>query len=306
MRQAIKAGRPYAVAFVDIRMPPGWDGVETIKHIWQIAPDLQVVICTAYLDYSWKTIIENLGESDNLVTLKKPFDDIEVLQLVHALAKKWGLDRQVKCRIEQLAGWVNLRTQELQTANVRLERENAEHKETEKALRLSEERFSKAFRSNPLPMLIYSLSNEQCLDANAQFLTMLDFPPQEVIGRSLAQLRVLPDETRWFKMREQLQRFRSVRNWEYAFRTRSGAIRHTLLWAELIEVAAEPCVLLIVEDVTERRVWKNNCTRPRKWRPWGNWRPASPTISTTSSPWSKDTWNCCWRPTTLSCRQPIP
>jgi len=253
VRQAVKAGRPYAVAFVDIRMPPGWDGVETIKHIWQVAPDLQVVICTAYSDYSWRTIIENLGESDNLVILKKPFDNIEVLQLAHALAKKWGLDRQVKCRIEQLAGWVNLRTQELQAANVRLERENAQHQETEKALRLSEERFSKAFRSNPLPMLIYSLSNEQCLDANAQFLTMLDFPPPDVIGRSLAELQVLPDEARWSRMREQLQRFRSARNWEYAFRTRSGALRQTLLWAELIEVAAEPCVLLIVEDVTERR-----------------------------------------------------
>ena len=88
----VAAGRPYTVAFVDVRMPPGWDGVETIKRIWQTCPELQIVICTAYSDYSWKAIIEHLGETQNLVILKKPFDSIEALELAHALAKKWELN----------------------------------------------------------------------------------------------------------------------------------------------------------------------------------------------------------------------
>src|SRR5690242_8224275 len=50
--EAVKAGRPYSLAFVDIRMPPGWDGIETARRIWAEYPDLQVVICTAYSDYS--------------------------------------------------------------------------------------------------------------------------------------------------------------------------------------------------------------------------------------------------------------
>src|SRR4051812_8704868 len=50
---ARREGRPYAVAFVDVRMPPGWDGVETIEKIWAVDPDVQIVICTAYSDYSW-------------------------------------------------------------------------------------------------------------------------------------------------------------------------------------------------------------------------------------------------------------
>ncbi|HEX6960859.1 MAG TPA: GGDEF domain-containing response regulator, partial [Lacipirellula sp.] len=50
---AKEAGRPFAVAFVDMRMPPGWDGVETTLELWKVAPDLQIVICTAYSDYSW-------------------------------------------------------------------------------------------------------------------------------------------------------------------------------------------------------------------------------------------------------------
>ena len=85
---ALKEGRPYAMAFVDIRMPPGWDGVETINRIWKLYPELQVVICTAYSDYSWEEMLNKLGYSDRLVILKKPFDSIEVLQLTVSMTEK--------------------------------------------------------------------------------------------------------------------------------------------------------------------------------------------------------------------------
>src|ERR1051326_6270907 len=79
VRQAIQENRPYPMAFVDVRMPPGWDGIETIARIWKEYPDLQVVICTAYSDYSPDDITKKLG--DRVVLLKKPFDCTEVLQL---------------------------------------------------------------------------------------------------------------------------------------------------------------------------------------------------------------------------------
>ena len=91
IRFALEEGRPYALAFVDIRMPPGWDGVETIKHIWKIDKDIQVVICTAYSDYSWEETVKELGMGDNLLILKKPFDNTAVRQLACALTKKWIL-----------------------------------------------------------------------------------------------------------------------------------------------------------------------------------------------------------------------
>jgi len=74
VREAVRAARPFAVAFVDVRMPPGWDGVETTCRLWEADPDLQVVICTAYSDHSWDEMIARLGTSDRLVILKKPFD----------------------------------------------------------------------------------------------------------------------------------------------------------------------------------------------------------------------------------------
>ena len=95
VQQALDAGKPYALAFVDVRMPPGWDGIDTIKRIWDINPEIQMVICTAYSDYSWEEITRRVGKSDRLIILKKPFDNIEVLQLAHALTEKWFLSQQV-------------------------------------------------------------------------------------------------------------------------------------------------------------------------------------------------------------------
>ena len=102
VKEAINEGRPYAMAFVDGRMPPGWDGVETITRIWEVYPDLQVVMCTAYSDYSWDDLIAKIGQSDRLVILKKPFDTVEALQLANTLTAKWALSQEVKSRIDRL------------------------------------------------------------------------------------------------------------------------------------------------------------------------------------------------------------
>jgi diguanylate cyclase (GGDEF)-like protein len=104
---------PYALAFVDIRMPPGWDGVETIKHIWGIDPNIQIVICTAFSDYTWEETIEQLGMTDNLLILKKPFDSTAVRQLTAALTKKWELMRLVREHTALLEKSVEERTTSL-------------------------------------------------------------------------------------------------------------------------------------------------------------------------------------------------
>ncbi|HEY1787180.1 MAG TPA: ATP-binding protein, partial [Verrucomicrobiae bacterium] len=117
IEKSLAENRPYAMAFVDVRMPPGWDGVETTAQIWQKYPDLQVVICTAYSDYSWEDMLKKLGYSDRLVILKKPFDNIEVLQLAISMTEKWRLYHQAKLRLDDLEKMVSNRTFELEKAN---------------------------------------------------------------------------------------------------------------------------------------------------------------------------------------------
>lgn len=95
-------GSPYVIAFVDERMPPGIDGIQTIKAIWEIDPDIEIVICTAYSDYTWDEIVNILGVTDKLLILKKPFDIIEVKQLALALIKKWNLGQESKAHKKAL------------------------------------------------------------------------------------------------------------------------------------------------------------------------------------------------------------
>ncbi|HEX7027176.1 MAG TPA: response regulator [Gammaproteobacteria bacterium] len=96
VRQSMAQGRPYSLAFVDMRMPPGWDGIETIQHIWEEDPELQIVICSAYSDHSWSEISQRLGSSDRLLILKKPFDNVEITQMAHAMSRKCVLNRLEK------------------------------------------------------------------------------------------------------------------------------------------------------------------------------------------------------------------
>ncbi|MES2944067.1 MAG: response regulator [Pseudomonadota bacterium] len=113
---AVRAGRPYAMAFVDMRMPPGWDGVETIERLWRIDPQVQIVICTAYSDHSWEDVLARLDVQDRLLILKKPFDMIEVSQLARTLTTKWSLARQAALQMSSLEEAVQARTLELAVA----------------------------------------------------------------------------------------------------------------------------------------------------------------------------------------------
>jgi putative two-component system response regulator len=104
--EADRLGKPYAMAFVDMRMESNWDGLQTIERLWKVQPSLQVVICSAYSDYSWSEITSKLGQTERFLILKKPFDNIEVRQMACSLTEKWdlinNLDKMVKDRTQQI------------------------------------------------------------------------------------------------------------------------------------------------------------------------------------------------------------
>jgi diguanylate cyclase len=119
-QQALAEGRPYAMAFVDMRMPPGWDGLKTIEHLWTTDPDVQVVICSAHTDYDWTEVVQRLGHSDKLLVLRKPAEPIEVLQCATALSRKWENDRLVRDQMLRLEEVITTRTRGLEAANQQL------------------------------------------------------------------------------------------------------------------------------------------------------------------------------------------
>lgn len=119
-RRALVEGRPYSVAFVDMRMPPGWDGLETIENLWRVDPEIQVVCCSAYSDYDWMEFLARLGRSDKLIVIKKPFEPVEILQSASALSRKWQNARALQRYVEGLEGVVTDRTRGLEAANRQL------------------------------------------------------------------------------------------------------------------------------------------------------------------------------------------
>ncbi len=134
LKLALEQGRPYAMAFVDVRMPPGMDGIETAERLWQLCPDLQIVICTAHSDYSWQQMIARLGHRDRLLVLKKPFAAIEAQQLACALCEKWRLTRDSQKRLMETEKLVEERTSELRDTNGRLETEIEQRRQAERHL----------------------------------------------------------------------------------------------------------------------------------------------------------------------------
>jgi diguanylate cyclase (GGDEF)-like protein len=134
-KAALEMDQPYAMAFVDMRMPPGWDGMETIERLWEVDPEIQVVICTAYSDYSWEDLVNRLGHTDNLLLLKKPFDTAEVCQLAAAMTRKWQLRQEAHLRESELQAMVEERTLDLQRSNRQLEDQVAQRLAAEDQLR---------------------------------------------------------------------------------------------------------------------------------------------------------------------------
>lgn len=114
VQNSLSENKPYALAFVDMLMPPGWNGIETIKQLWTADPNIQMVICTAYSDYSWEEITSQLVHSDNFLILKKPFEPIEICQLASSLSRKWDLNKELQYQIDNLQNLVKHRTIKLE------------------------------------------------------------------------------------------------------------------------------------------------------------------------------------------------
>ncbi len=196
VKQALEKGRPYAMAFVDVRMPPGWDGVATTRKILELDPDIQIVICTAHADYSWDEMFQKIGNRDGLLILKKPFDPVEAFQLAHALTEKWWLHQQSRQKMGELESRVAERTGELQQANRALQTEVAEHLRAEEELRGKTAFFEAQVNSSIDGILVVSPEGKKTLQ-NQRVSDLFKIPPAIADGNDDAtQVRWVTNMTK--------------------------------------------------------------------------------------------------------------
>jgi two-component system, NtrC family, sensor kinase len=180
VKEALEQNNPYIVAFVDMRMPPGWDGLETIKRLWSIDPQLHIVICTAFSDHSWNEITDSFPNEHRLLVLKKPFDIVEVCQLASAFSQKWHAEQTTKTTLHNLEEKVDARTSEMR-------HELEERRRIEEALRASESEFAAIFETASDGIVIVDESGI-IVRCNSAVRTLTGKTTEELLGINFAGL----------------------------------------------------------------------------------------------------------------------
>ena len=96
------SNRPIAVAYIDVRMPPGIDGVEAIRRIRQIEKDVEMVIMTAYTDKPLPEIVRDMELLNKLLYIRKPFAPEEVQQITLSLVERWNVEQELAKKQQQI------------------------------------------------------------------------------------------------------------------------------------------------------------------------------------------------------------
>lgn len=169
VRHAQENRQQYDLIFVDIRMPPGIDGVQTIKGIWAINPDIEIVICSAYSDYGWEDLVQALGGRHNLLILRKPFDPLTVKQIALSQTQKAKIGKQIRLYQEHLEETIAQRTLQLQNSMTILD--NIFNATGEAILAFDEA--GSLIRCNALSHAVFNLIAGQ-LDATEDELTLTE------------------------------------------------------------------------------------------------------------------------------------
>ena len=254
IKQALSQNRPYELAFVDMRMPPGWDGLVTIEHIWKTDPNVQVVICTAHSDHSWEEIGQRLGRSENLLILKKPFDSAEVAQLAATLTEKWTLAKRASMKMDQLEQMVKERTHELATTNKQIQKEIAERKRAEETLRQSEERLKILFEYAPDAIFLNDTKGN-FVDGNKAAEEMVGYAKEELIGKNVYETGLLSEGQvpKAVKNLEEIAMGKPTGPDEFTLKRKDGSYVIVEIRTFPVRIGNQTLGLGIARDITERK-----------------------------------------------------
>ena len=236
---AVLAEKPYTMVFIDVTMPPGWDGIETTARLWEVDPDLQVVICTPCSDYSWEAMISRLGGSDRLLILKKPFAISEVFRLAHTLTTKWNLQQESRRLSESLELAAKMRTHEL-------ELEMTDRRRSEEALRFTQ--FSVDHASDAM---CWVAADSRLIYVNAAACRSLGYADDELRAMSILDTVPLLREGGWQALWDSL-RTEQHRTIEAQHLTKDGRRIPIKLTMNFFDFAAREFMCASARDITRR------------------------------------------------------
>jgi len=207
----------------------------------------------------------------NAFELTHPQDASRLKKLLAELLQKPGNARTAQFRIRHKDDswhWMegtatNLLNEPSVQAIVINARDITERMLAEAKLRQSEERFSKAFLASPAAITIATLAEGRFIDVNDSFLQLMGYSREEIIGRTSLGMDMWLSADDRSSFAERLREHGFVRNYECAFRTKSGEIREGLGAAELIQLNGERCILTLIVDITDRKRFEIELSKAR-------------------------------------------
>ncbi|MFP5258598.1 MAG: response regulator [Acidobacteriota bacterium] len=179
---AIAAGQPFAVAFMDVRMPPGRGGLAAAEEIRRLDPSVQIVVVTAFTDVDPMTIARRVPPADKLLYIQKPFHPQEILQFATSLAAKWRAERDFRTLKNRLETMVFERTAALANANRKLTREMEARERVTRLIESAKREWEGTFDSVQ-DLVVVIGSNGLVRRLNLSMAHRLGLAPRDVVGR---------------------------------------------------------------------------------------------------------------------------
>ncbi|MBI5408563.1 MAG: PAS domain S-box protein [Nitrospirae bacterium] len=211
-------------------------------------------------DESRKTLVDNIISSViiifiilmalNMLINRLVINPVSRLQRSITLFRSGGRHDIVPVRSnDEIGGLISAFNQMAET----IDKDAVEIRKAGDVLRLSEEKFSKAFRSGPTLMAISTIKEGRFIDVNNAFLRTFGYKKEEVMGRTSVELGIWADPEERNKIMERLSKSGMINNEEIAFRKKTGDVL-TMLWSvEVLDIEGRQCILAVAQDITERK-----------------------------------------------------
>jgi len=191
-RAALRDNRPFAVAFLDVRMPPGRGGLVAAEAIRALDPSVQIVIVTSFSEVEPAAIASRVPPADKLLFIQKPFHPGEILQFATSLCAKWRAERDFVTLKNRLETLVSERTAALASANRKLTREMEERERVTRLIVTAKREWEGTFDSVQ-DLVVVIGCDRKVRRLNLAMAHRLGVAPKDVVGRECGFIFDLPE-----------------------------------------------------------------------------------------------------------------